>query len=75
MGFCVYRADSIAPTVFENIYRAILLKVFGDYGLGREVVNYLLDETSMFNDYFGNFDNIIFNKNPHGLKMAHGRSV
>ncbi|HOQ12775.1 MAG TPA: penicillin acylase family protein, partial [Spirochaetota bacterium] len=64
----VYRADSIAPTVFENIYRAILLKVFGDYGLGREVVNYLLDETSMFNDYFGNFDNIIFNKKSSWFK-------
>jgi len=59
---CIYSADSKGAAVFENVYRAILLRVFGDNGFGRDTVNYLLDETSIFNDYFGNFDDIIFNR-------------
>lgn len=57
-----YSADSKGASLFENVYRAILLRVFGDHGFGRETVNYLLGETSLFNDYFGNFDEIIFNR-------------
>ena len=30
--------------------------------LGRETIEFLLKETSIFNDYYGNFDNIIFRK-------------
>ncbi len=57
-----YKGDSMGASLFESVYRAILKKVFGDYGFGRETVSYLLEETSMFNDYFGNFDDIIFNR-------------
>jgi penicillin amidase len=57
-----YNADSTGASLFENVYRAILLRVFGDHGFGRDVLNYLLDETGIFNYYFGNFDNIIFNR-------------
>lgn len=57
-----YSGDSKGASAFENVYRAILLRVFGDHGFGREALNHLLDETSIFNDYFGNFDDIIFNK-------------
>lgn len=57
-----YNSDSTGASIFENVYRAMLLRVFGDHGFGRETVNYLLDETGLFNDYFGNFDNIIFNR-------------
>src|SRR5208337_4188175 len=56
---CRYNTESAGASIFENIYRAILLRVFGDNGLGREAINYLMDETGIFNDYFVNFDNII----------------
>lgn len=39
---------SRAATIFENLYRAAILTVFGDGGVGRETTIYLLDETGFF---------------------------
>jgi len=65
-----YKSDSVGATLFENIYSSMLETVFGDYGFGRDTVKYLLSETSIFNDYYGNFDNIIMNKKSCWFKFG-----
>lgn len=59
---CRYGEDSKGAMLFEEIYISILRVFFGDRGIGRKTVDYLLKETGFFNDYYGNFDNIIFKK-------------
>lgn len=56
---CRYDGDSVAATIFENVYFSLLMRVFGDNGFGRDTIAYLLKETSMLNDYYGNFDDIL----------------
>ena len=63
-----YTSDSVGAAIFENVYSSIIETLFGDYGFGRDTVKYLLNETSIFNDYFGNFDNIILNKKSRWFK-------
>lgn len=57
-----YHADSTGAMLFESVYRAIIDVVFGDHGFGREVVNHIFSETSLFNDYYANFDRILEKK-------------
>ena len=57
-----YREDSPGATLFESVYRALIRVVFGDNGIGREVVDRILGETSLFADYYGNFDQILLKK-------------
>jgi penicillin amidase len=59
---CRYNEESKGAMLFEEVYLSILKVIFGDNGMGRETIDYLLKETSIFNDYYGNFDNIIFRK-------------
>jgi penicillin G amidase len=54
-----YHADSIGAMLFESVYRAIVDVVFGDHGFGREVLDHLFSETSLFNDYYANLDRIL----------------
>jgi penicillin G amidase len=56
---CRYEAGSKGATLFEEIYRALINIVFGDNGLGRDVIEHIMSETSMFNDYYGNLDRIM----------------
>lgn len=56
---CHYNADSLGATLFENVYRSLILIVFGEHGLGREVVEHLFGHTGLFNDYYANFDDIL----------------
>ncbi len=65
-----YRSDSVGAAMFENVYSSMLETVFGDYGFGRETVKYLFSETSIFNDYYGNFDNILMNKKSSWFKFG-----
>lgn len=65
-----YRSDSVGATLFENVYRSMIETVFGDYGFGRDTVKYLFAETSIFNDYYGNFDNILLNKKSCWFKFG-----
>ncbi len=58
---CTYTPDSRGATLFESVYRALLRTVFGDNGMGREVVDWAMSETGLFNDYYGNFDEILMN--------------
>jgi len=57
-----YQADSLGATLFERIYRELVLHIFGDHGLGREVVMHILDGTSVFNMLHGQFDRILLCK-------------
>lgn len=54
-----YHADSKGAMLFECVYRAIIDVVFGDHGFGRQVVDHIFSETSLFNDYYANFDRIL----------------
>jgi penicillin amidase len=45
--------------LFESVYRELLLAVFGDHGMGRDVVSRVMEESGLFNDYYGNFDEIL----------------
>jgi len=54
-----YDADSTGAMLFESVYRAVIDVVFGDHGFGRDVVDHIFSETSLFNDYYANFDRIL----------------
>ncbi len=56
---CRYIKDSRGAMLFESVYLALLKVVFGDNGLGRDVVIHLIEETGLFNDYYGNLDTIL----------------
>ena len=54
-----YHTDSLGAMLFESVYLALINTVFGDNGLGRDVVDYITKETGMFNDYYANLDNVL----------------
>lgn len=54
-----YHSDSKGAMLFESVYRALIERVFGDNGLGREVVAHVMSETGLFNDYYANLDRIL----------------
>jgi penicillin amidase len=58
----VYDPDSPAPMLFESVYRELRRTVFGDCGMGSEVVDCLLDETIIPYIFYGNFDRILLSE-------------
>ncbi len=62
-----YRQDSRACWLFERFYRDLVEEVFGGQGqagpeprrLGIPVVGYLLDQTTIFAEYYGLFDSVL----------------
>ena len=56
-----YTADSLGASVFENIYHAYLMEVFGAV-FGEEVMTHLLEETGYITDFYGNFDRILLSE-------------
>ena len=57
-------ADSRGAWLFEAFYRALLEEVFGaDHAFGSIAWAHILDETSVFMNYFGNFDRILLSEN------------
>lgn len=54
-----YGAESKGAMLFESVYQAIINVVFGDHGVGRNVIDHVFSETSLFNDYYANFDHIL----------------
>lgn len=56
---CTYTPESEGAVLFENIYISLLKIVFGDNGMGRDTVEYLMKETGVFNDYYENFDSVL----------------
>lgn len=59
---CTYSADGLAPMLFESIYRQLIMTVFGEGGMGREVTGYLLEETIIPYIFYGNFDRILLSE-------------
>ncbi len=57
------RADSTGARLFESFYRALLDEVFGaDHAFGTMAWTHILNETSVFMNYFGNFDRILLSE-------------
>ena len=54
-----YDASSVGATLFENVYLELLKLVFGENGMGVEVIEYVVAETPMFAMLHGNFDRIL----------------
>lgn len=55
----VYTSDCVAASVFENVYFELVKTVFGDYGVGREVIEYILDNSELYYMYYGQFDHVL----------------
>ncbi|MFH2129547.1 MAG: penicillin acylase family protein, partial [bacterium] len=55
----VYQSDSKGAMLFESVYLALIYRVFGDNGVGRAVVDHIMKETGLFNDYYANLDRIL----------------
>ncbi len=54
-----YTSDSVAASVFEHIYLELARIVFGEQSLGGEVIGYLMDESIIFADFTGSFDQVM----------------
>lgn len=57
-----YCEDSKGAFLFEEFYRALYRQVFGTYGLGKPVTDYLEHETGIFIDFYYNFDCILLSE-------------
>ncbi|MBN1572618.1 MAG: penicillin acylase family protein [Deltaproteobacteria bacterium] len=57
-----YEVDSLGATLFERVYEELMNIVFGENGLGVDVVKYALTETGIFNDFYGFFDEVLLKK-------------
>ncbi len=53
-----YDADSLGAFLFEQVYQALYLDVFGA-GMGEELIKYLNGETGSFIDFYQNFDRVL----------------
>lgn len=53
-----YAGESVAATVFENVYLALAMIVFSEV-FGEPVMRHLLDETIIFWDFTGSFDQVM----------------
>jgi penicillin amidase len=54
-----YDAASLGATLFERIYRELLELVFGENGMGVDVIGHMITDTSMFAMLHGNFDQVL----------------
>lgn len=54
-----YDADSLGATLFERIYNELINIVFGEIGLGPQVIQHFVTETSLFALLHGFFDRIL----------------
>ncbi len=63
-----YESDSCAPTLFENIYHELAALIFGELNMGTDVFNYIVGETILFHDFYGNFDRIMLSESSSWFK-------
>jgi len=54
-----YTADSVGAALFENVYIALVKLVFGEMGLGKELLDFVLNETVIFSMISGDMDKIL----------------
>jgi penicillin amidase len=60
-----YRVESKGAFVFEAVYRALANEAFGSpgaAGFGPAVLNQILTDTGLFNNFFGHFDRILLSE-------------
>ncbi len=57
-----YDTESLGATLFERVYEELLKLVFGELGMGTDVIDYMDRETGLFNDYYDNFDRVLLSK-------------
>lgn len=57
-----YNIESQAATLFEEVYKGLLQKVFGEGLFGPETWDFLEKESSLLSLYFHYFDNILLNE-------------
>ena len=55
---CCYDTDSRGALAFELFYRALYIELFAP-GMGTEVIGHLIDTTSLFIDFYQNFDRLL----------------
>ena len=58
-----YDAESKGAYLFECVYKALFLQVFGANSMGDAVVEFLQEETGTFIDFYANFDRILLAEN------------
>lgn len=54
-----YTADSLGATLFENVYTELIKLVFGEMDMGMEVMNFAINESTIFPMTHGNFDAVL----------------
>ncbi len=58
-----YDVSSVGATIFENIYHELIRVVFGENGMGSEVIDHMFNETPLFAELYGFFDEILLKEN------------
>ena len=58
-----YDASSKGAVLFDRFYRALVKNTFGKRAWGADVIDYLWDETAVFNVYFHYFDRLLLDGN------------
>src|SRR5437764_1945034 len=59
-----YSSQSKAAFVFEEFYRALICEVFGngECSFGQPVLDRIWNETCIFFDFYGNFDDVLLSE-------------
>jgi penicillin amidase len=55
---CGYDTESTGASLFEKFYHALIAEVFGAV-CGTEVARFLVEETGILADFYGNFDQVL----------------
>ena len=58
-----YDAASLGATLFERVYLELMKLVFGENGLGVNIVEQIINETPLFAMLHGNFDQVLLRQN------------
>ena len=58
----IYDSASLGATLFERIYLELMKLVFGENGMGVDVIETMISDTSMFAMLHGNFDRVLLEK-------------
>lgn len=57
-----YDAQSQGAFLFEKFYKELYREVFGKNGIGQAALEYLMNETGTFIDFYQNFDSILLSE-------------
>jgi penicillin amidase len=59
---CRYAASSEGAFLFEQVYEQLCRDVFGEGGLGKDVIDYLLGQTGVLIAFYVNFDRVLLSE-------------